>query len=735
MVRAREDNDALVFMDEPEALAEEGLPAWCILVVDDEPDVHQATLVALKYQTILGRRLDFLHAYSAAEARALIEQNDDISVILLDVVMETNDAGLQLVRYIRDELHNSSVRIVLRTGQPGYAPEIDTIRAYDINDYETKSELTRVRLFTSLTVALRSYCQIQNLEANRHGLEMVAMASNRLSRPQSLRRFAEGIVTQLCTLLQIKEEGLVCSVSSNSAASPYILAAAGKFSAWIGKSLTSIPDAGVREQIERVFRQRCNQFEGSTGLFVSTPDDGELAIFVELDRPLDEVERNLLEVFCSNLVIALENTQLYARISALAYEDALLKLPNRNSFLWHIEQRPDECDTLAILDIDGFADINSILDQSFGDCILQSVADRLNKAFHSPTVIARIGSDVFGLLGPSSEINPDRFSALFSPPFDAGGQSLRLSATSGFVQLQAEHRKAAELLKNASIALKNAKAFNRGGALFFDQRLANEARERMEMLSRLRLAFSTERLFLVYQPIVDLASGRILGAEALLRWRNDSGEYVPPSNFVPLAEQSGLMVAIGNWVLRDSFIFLRRLIDDGHRNFCIAVNVSLVQFREPDFVDRLATAIKDHGIGAYNIEIELTESVAIDNIELIRQKLVALQALGVSITIDGFGTGYSSLNILRQLSVDCLKIDRTFVCGAKESANDPGIAGMVLQLSGQLGLKTTAEGIENESQRRRLLGMGCRNGQGNYFSPPLSGEQLVELVASRQVLP
>ena len=165
--------------------------------------------------------------------------------MLLDVVMETPDAGLQLIRHVREELGNRSLRVILRTGQPGYAPEIDTIRAYDINDYKTKSELTRVRLFTSLTVAIRSYWQIHQLEANRRGLEMILAASADLGRPKGLRRFAEGVVTQLCALLGVEEEGIVCAASLGDekpeGAPPYILAAAGRYSSWIGLPLQTSP--------------------------------------------------------------------------------------------------------------------------------------------------------------------------------------------------------------------------------------------------------------------------------------------------------------------------------------------------------------------------------------------------------------------------------------------------------------------------------------------------------------
>jgi len=736
------DDDFLTFIDEsdsspglqPVSPSAPGNLPWRILVVDDVPDVHQATLLALKGVIVEGRSLEFLHAYSAAEARVCLAGNDDLAVILLDVVMESDDAGLQLIHYIRDELKNPAIRIILRTGQPGYAPEIDTIRSYDINDYKTKSELSRVRLFTSLTVAVRSYWQIHQLEANRRGLELIVAASAELSKPRGLRRFAEGVVTQLCALLGVNEEGVVCAATEVLGTKPYVLAAAGRFSDWIGQTLQGIPDARVRDRLEQVLTDRRHHFGETTCLYFSIPGSQSLAAFVDVNHQLSVLDRNLLEVFCSNLSVAFENTQLYQRISELAYADPLLGLPNRNSFLMRIDQRTVGCDRLALVDIDGFADINSILDQDFGDAVLQVVANRLRHRFAPAVIVARIGSDVFGLLGTHKEVEADQIIDVFSDPFDVGDESFRLSATTGMVRLDDATLKGVELLKNAGVALKQAKTFNRGKALYFEAAHATAARERMQMLSRLRLAFSSERLFLVYQPFIDLASGRIVGAEALLRWRTDQDEYIPPDRFIPLAEQSGLMVPIGDWLTRSALRFLKRLLDLGYSGFRMAINVSHAQFREPDFVEKLVKAIQDHHVSPSNIEIELTESVAIDNIKLIEQKLSAVRAIGVAIAIDDFGTGYSSLSILRQLNVDRLKIDRAFVSGEDSSYRDFGIAEMVVKLAGQLGLKTIAEGIETEEQRERMLAMGCGDGQGYHFSRPLTCEAFEEFMCDRSLL-
>jgi diguanylate cyclase len=723
MVPESSDNDLLIFKEEIGPAVADRTRIWRILIVDDEPSVHQATVLALKGVSIEQRLLEFVHAFSAAEARSCLLEYSDLAVVLLDVVMESDDAGLTLIQFIRQDLGNHELRIVLRTGQPGYAPEIDTIRAYDINDYKTKSELTRIRLFSSMMVAIRSYWQIHQLEANRRGLERILLASADLSQARELTRFAEGVVTQLCALLGVPEEGVVCAAAIDGSATPYVLAASGCYSDWRGERLAAIPDPRIRQVLETTLVERRHYLGESTCLSFSVPDDISLAAFVDVSHSLNDLDYNLLGVFCGNISVAFENTQLLQRISDLAFEDPFLKLPNRNSFLAQIDQRPTTSDMLALVDIDGFADINSILDQNFGDAVLQVVADRLCQVFLPAAQVARVGSDVFGLLGPNMLVNERQIEAIFARPFEVGEENLRLSATTGLVCLDETACRGVELLRNAGVALKQAKVFSRGKALYYEAALATAARERMQMLSRLRLAFSVEHLFLVYQPFVNLATGRIVGAEALLRWRMDGGEFVPPDSFIPLAEQSGLMVPIGDWVVQNALRFLKRLADLGQREFRMAINVSHVEFREPDYVDKLVKAIRDHRVSPGNIEIELTESVAIDNIELTERKLSAVRAAGVAISIDDFGTGYSSLNVLRQMNVDRLKIDRAFVSGIVDLDADYGIVETVLRLADQLGLKTIAEGIETRAQREKMTSMGCHDGQGYLFSEPLTSEQ------------
>jgi len=724
---ALNDDDAIDFIDESvdQALST-STESWRILIVDDEADVHEATRLALRDLIIEGRSLVFLDAYSAQEAYEVLANNDDLAVILLDVVMEAEDAGLRLVQRIRDDLGQKTVRIILRTGQPGYAPEIDTIRAYDINDYKTKSELTRVRLFTSLTVAIRSYWQIRQIELSRRGLELIVAASTGLNRLRALQQFAEGVVTQLCALLNIAPEGLICASScSQTEDTPQVIAAAGRYRDLIQHPLQALPDARIRAALQQCLDDKQHAFAHSACFYFDVNTTGGMAAYVDVAQPIDPVDRKLLEVFCANVSVGFENVLLHNQLFDLAYHDQLLHLPNRNRFIQLIDQKRSEpAMTLALLDLDDFAEIAIALDHHFGDRVLQAVATRLAQSFGPHLILARVAGDAFGLLGPEAELNPDRINRIFADPFMVQGETIRISATGSLIRLNPDSAQGGALLKDAGIALKQAKQFSRGKAKFFSDDLSIAARERMYMLTNLRAAFSAERLLLVFQPQVELASGRVIGAEALLRWKTKEGQFIPPELFIPLAEQSGLIVPIGEWVLRTACRQLKHLNDLGYPNFRMAINVSHIQFREPDFVGMVSRALSDCEVVAEQIELELTESVAMERLDAVMTKLADIRSLGISVAMDDFGTGYSSLSVLKQLEIDRLKIDRAFVHELGQPDNVDNIAKLIVALGHQCNLVTIAEGVENEAQRIYLKMIGCHEAQGYLFARPMPMEQL-----------
>ncbi|MDT8991646.1 GGDEF domain-containing response regulator [Curvibacter sp. APW13] len=579
------ESDALHFLDDDADGVSVKEPVWRLMVIDDEPDVHRATTFALSGVKILGRRLEFLHAYSAEEATQMLCKEHDIAVVLLDVVMEREDAGLKLVKTIRQDFRLEEVRIILRTGQPGYAPEIETIHDFDINDYKTKSELTRTKLYATVTAALRAYEQI---------------------------------------------------------------------------------------------------------------------------RKLDE----------------------------LAFYDRLSKLPNRNKFLDLADARLQaghcENDAIAIVDIDDFSEINDALGHQQGDRLLQSVAERLKTELGAEVILARIGGDTFALMGPASVMEPVRVLSLFRQPFQVQDDSMVVTATLGMTRQLSADIGGRDALKDANIALKRAKKNRRGSYVVYSSEMGSDIRERVRLLQNLRQAVEAERLFVVYQPQVLLGSEEIVGVEALIRWRREDGSFVPPDRFIPLAEASGMIVAIGDWVLRMACHELKRFQGLGLPDLRMSVNVSQMQFRHPDFMQKLESALQDTGINPRQLELEITETVAMEDADFMLETLHSIRRLGISIAIDDFGTGYSSLSHLRQLPIDRLKIDRAFVDELTQEVTGGHIAAMVIELGRNLKLTVIAEGIEEERQAQQLRQLGCHEGQGYLYAKPLLPDQFVEWVAARK---
>jgi diguanylate cyclase (GGDEF)-like protein len=734
-------DDELVFADEAPVLsggaadknAGAAGPAWRVMIVDDDADVHSTTTFALGSLEVHGRPLAFLHAYSAAEARALLEGESDIAVVLLDVVMEEADAGLHLVRHIRETLGLHDLRIILRTGQPGYAPEVDAIRGYDINDYRTKSELTRTKLYTSVASAIRAYEQIRALETSRRGLAEVVRANTELMALRSIGAMAEGILREAARLIDQPVSGLMCSCAGGFDADGWeVLAASGNAAALApGGMLRSGADGPAAAIRECLAQQRHVFGERHLTLYFGGKAHCDFSAWIELARPLDPLRRGLLELFASNIAVGVDNLALLTDLQRAAFYDPLTGLPNRTRLVELIDARlaPGDLrrdEVLCLADLDHFAEINDALGHQFGDALLGAVARRLRAELHADLQLARIGSDIFCVLGDAGQVDPEAIRALFMAPFSIEGQDLQVSCTLGLVRLLEHDGSGADALKDADIALKRAKSRQRGGHFYFSRGMGVEIRERVRLMHALRSGFARGELFLAYQPQVELAAHRPFGAEALLRWRTEDGRLVPPDRFIPIAEYSGLIIEIGEWVLRQACAELMRLRAAGYLDFTMSVNVSQVQFRHPGFLDMLCRALADTGAPPERIELEITESMAMEEPDLLIERLAAIKHTGVSIAIDDFGTGFSSLSYLQRLQVDRLKIDRAFVTEITGSARGSSIAEMVIELGRNLGLSIIAEGVEDERQAQILQALGCPLAQGFMFSRPLAPEALME---------
>lgn len=749
------DHDAFTFLDEPASGApgagtgvadHPGSTAqvWRVMIVDDDDDVHASTTYALRNVTMQGRVLEFVHARSSLEARALLARETDLAVILLDVVMETADAGLHLVRHIREDLGLRDVRIILRTGQPGYAPELDAIRDFDINDYRTKSELTRSKLYTAVTTALRAYEQIRAVGVGQRALDRVVSASAELMALQGMPDFGAGVLAQAADILGVPAHGVLCAQPADTdpgcPALP-LMASVGRHARkdGDGDGADSIAPDAPTDQLHAAMAgalalQRNVIGPDWVALYFAGKASRAFVAFLELGPDYAQhhnpIEPRLLELYCANVAVGLGNIELVAHLHNAAFYDQLSKLPNRTRLIEVLNATlaSTGCDqeVLALVDLDHFAETNDALGHQFGDLLLVSVGARLKAQMGAQQTVARIGGDLFCVLGTADMVHPQRILALFDAPFSIDGQDVQVSATLGLLRLAEHDGSGADALKDADIALKRAKAQQRAGHFYFSRSMGVEIRERVRIMHDMRTGFSRGDMFVVYQPQIDLVTRRPVGAEALLRWQCPDGSYISPDRFIPIAEYSGLIIDIGEWVLRSACHELVRLRAAGYRDLTMSVNVSQVQFRHPYFLDMLRAALADTQAPPEFVELEITESMAMEEPDLLIKMLAQVKHTGVSIAIDDFGTGFSSLSYLQRLQVDRLKIDRAFVTEITGSARGSSIAEMVIQLGRNLGLSVIAEGVEDERQAHILQALGCPMAQGFLFARPMATSALYD---------
>ncbi|MDJ0948051.1 MAG: EAL domain-containing protein [Alphaproteobacteria bacterium] len=434
-------------------------------------------------------------------------------------------------------------------------------------------------------------------------------------------------------------------------------------------------------------------------------------------------------------------------LKQLATTDELTGLPNRNDFHDRLAgalanaKRTGRLVGLMFMDLDRFKNVNDTLGHGVGDELLKMVAKRLRACCRETDIVARLGGDEFAVIVTNIEevsgvtVLADRIIAALEAPFSIKGQEIESGTSIGIAIYPDDFSNIKELMSNADLALYRAKDHGRGCWQLYDKAMQAQAQYRSNVERDLRKAIETGDLVLHFQPQVDVNLGRITGAEALVRWTHPEWGPVSPEKFVPIAESTRLIIPIGEYVLREACRQNRAWQEAGLPPIVSAVNVSPIEFRQSDFVDRVCKVLKEESLDPALLELEITEKMAMDDridpMSIFRE----LKALGVKLSIDDFGTGYSSLSRLKDFPVDRLKIDRSFVDQISTDWDGAVISSSVIRLGHTLNLGVIAEGVETEEQLKCLIDFGCTEMQGYYFSKPLPADEFVDFVRSFEVMP
>jgi diguanylate cyclase (GGDEF)-like protein/PAS domain S-box-containing protein len=431
---------------------------------------------------------------------------------------------------------------------------------------------------------------------------------------------------------------------------------------------------------------------------------------------------------------------LSLRMSYLAQHDGLTELPNRLLLNDRLAQsmalvhRRQQKLALLFLDLDHFKHVNDSLGHAIGDRLLQSVAKRLHACVRSSDTVSRQGGDEFVILlsqvmhAQDAGISADKILLALSKPHRIDEHDIHITASIGIVTYPDDGTEAQVLLKNADFAMYQAKDSGRSNYQFFQSDLNVTAIERQAIDNGLRHAIERDELVLHYQPKVNLAMGAISGVEALIRWRHPLRGLLYPSQFISVAEEFGLIVPIGKWVLREGCRQAKAWQDSGLPPIQIAINVSAVELRARNFVEGVRTILKETGLEPRYLELELTETFLMQDTKSTAVVLEALKDMGVQLALDDFGTGYSSLSYMRHFPIDTLKIDQSFVRNLATDADDASIVSAVINMGSSLHMRVVAEGIETQEQLAMLREQRCPEGQGFYFSRPVIAEGIVSLL-------
>lgn len=426
-------------------------------------------------------------------------------------------------------------------------------------------------------------------------------------------------------------------------------------------------------------------------------------------------------------------------IKNLAYFDYLTQLPNRVSFSEMLDNvlytlRQGEIIAIMDIDLDNFKEINDTLGHSYGDELLIDVTHRLKQVIGESDYLARIGGDEFLVLTQNIMDFSDyedkirSIRQVFSYPFILSTKEFFLSASIGVVVAPENGKTTQMLIKNVDTAMYAAKAKGKDTVCFFNESMNTNLMNKIELQSKLRKAIEKKEFVAYYQPQIELKNNRLVGFEALIRWVHEDGTITSPADFIPLAEETGLIVPIGQYILIEACKELKIWNEKGYTDLTMAVNLSPRQFRDKNFVQMLQDIVNEIGVNPYNLELEITETLALEDMEYTISTIQRLQNMGVKFSLDDFGTGYSSMHYLKDIPINILKIDKSFLDALLENESEQRIVQTIITMAQILNLEVIAEGVELEEQEKYLKNVNCNKAQGFLYSRPVPSEEAYQLI-------
>ena len=482
-------------------------------------------------------------------------------------------------------------------------------------------------------------------------------------------------------------------------------------------------------------------------LIVEERPVGVFCLYAPEPNAFDEEEMRLLVEMAGDISFALDHLKKEEQLNYLAYFDALTGLPNRALFWDRLDQRvgtarrDQQAFSVIMLDIERFSAVNETLGRQAGDELLRQFARRLKQALEETDILARLAGDRFGIATRHGEGGADVahileriLSAIQGQAFRVDTSELRVAAKAGVASFPADGEDVEGLYRNAEAALKKTK-LSGDRYLFYTPELNARVAEKLALENRLRRALEKEQLVLHYQPKIDLKTGRISGLEALMRWNDPETGLVPPLKFIPVLEETGMILEAGRWALAQALSDYRMWRAKGLRSLRIAVNVSPIQLRQRDIVATVERVLGGAGEAAAGLELEITETLIMQDIKANIVKLKAIREMGVEVAIDDFGTGYSSLSYIARLPISAMKIDRAFITNMTGSPDDLSIVSTIIGLAHSLNLKVVAEGVETEDQAKLLRLLKCDEFQGYLFSPAVPAETIERFLRENKSLP